>query len=583
MRSLHPTPTQVFILWKIFKENVDPVVKLFHRPTLSRLCFNAATNLDNISKVTEAVLFSIYLASVTSLTQGQVRNLLGEDRDVLVNKYRFAAEQALARAGFLNSSNLMLLQTLVLFLICVRRHDNTRFTWAMSGIAVRIAMVLGVHRDGTNFGLSPFETEMRRRLWWHICLLDIRAAEDHGADPTIIEPLYDTRLPLNVNDADLTPEMTEVPAEREGCTEMTFSLIRFEVCVANRRLNYVPPGSKLCNEKAAALTIEDKEKLIEELHKRLEERYLRHCDMNIPMDWVCSTVGRLVMGKMWLVVHHPLQRADRGKSMSNETRERLFLTSIEVIEFTRLLESNENTAKWGWLFHTYMQWQAVALILTELIVRPPGPIVDRAWRVIDQVYDGWESTAVSQKRGMLWRPMKILIAKALAVRTQQNQAKAAECGWAGQVSGNPTSMAGQVLPTTTMASSPISMFGGAGNSNDALGQAAMAFGLDFDSTKFFEPPSSEFNFNAPIQPQAQGQPQAQSQTQPQPQDMTPAQRNLSDEEINQWLAAEQMRQQTPGYQAGYPDWQGWDQMALDFQGTVGEGQSRMITGIADFF
>jgi hypothetical protein len=44
----------------------------------------------------------------------------------------------------------------------------------LTGLAIRIAHSLGLHRDGTNFDVSPFDTEMRRRCWWQICVLDVR-------------------------------------------------------------------------------------------------------------------------------------------------------------------------------------------------------------------------------------------------------------------------------------------------------------------------------------------------------------------------------------------------------------------------
>jgi hypothetical protein len=97
----------------------------------------------------------------------------------------------------------MLLQAAVLFLTCIRQQDDTRFVWTMTAVVLHLAQGLGLHRDGSNFGLNPFETEMRRRLWWHICLLDMRSSEDHASDPQVYEAFYDTRLQLNINDDDI--------------------------------------------------------------------------------------------------------------------------------------------------------------------------------------------------------------------------------------------------------------------------------------------------------------------------------------------------------------------------------------------
>jgi Fungal specific transcription factor domain/Fungal Zn(2)-Cys(6) binuclear cluster domain len=280
MRSFHPSPSQVFILWEVFKENVDPLVRVLHRPTAKNILINASGNTDGLSRPAEALLFAIYFGAVVSLTPDQCQSLLGETKDTLIKRYRFATEQALARAGFLNNSSLMLLQTFVFFLIFVRHQDDTRLVWSLSGLAIHLAQTLGIHRDGTNFNLSPFETEMRRRLWWHISILDTRSSEDHGTDPTFSEQFYNTKLPMNINDDDIYPDMKVSPKERVGCTEMTFCLLRFELSIVTRKLNFTAPG--VDGPEGRKWTLEEKEKMINQFHKMIEEKYLRYCDMNIP-------------------------------------------------------------------------------------------------------------------------------------------------------------------------------------------------------------------------------------------------------------------------------------------------------------
>ncbi|KAL2007732.1 hypothetical protein VTN00DRAFT_7714 [Thermoascus crustaceus] len=426
LRNYHPTPTQLFVLWKTYQENVAPLVTVLHQPSIRNLLIEASTNLDSLDKNSEALIFAVYFSAVISMTPEQCVSQLGEERDAALHRYRFAVQQALARADFLNSQNLMLLQAAVLFLVAVQRHDDTRFVWTMTAVVIRIAQGLGLHRDGTHFGLKPFETEMRRRLWWHICLLDIRSAENHGSDPQIHEAFYDTRLPLNINDDDISPDSKEPPEERVGCTDMTFTLIRAEVTVSLRRLNYAPPRGP-CAARDVQRSIEERENLIDALNKRLEERYVRHCDMSVPVQWVCATLARLIVAKLWLVVHHPILGHDHGSMLSQETRQRLFLTSIEVIEFSHLMETNENTSKWSWLFRTYVQWHAVAFVLSELCVRPCCPVVDRAWMAVNSVWREWEVEA-SQKKGMPWRPLSRLMKRAAAFRKQQQEQLQAQFG-----------------------------------------------------------------------------------------------------------------------------------------------------------
>ena len=171
LRVLHPPKSHISMYWEIYKENVNPLIRMLHRPSVEKITLEAAENLDNLDKATEALMFSIYLTVVTSLSPEDCQSLLQQDKDVAIQRYRFGAEQALARAEFLETTELMVLQAFTLFLVSARRHDDTRFVWTMTGLATRIANAMGLHRDGAQFGLPPFETEMRRRLWWQVCTL----------------------------------------------------------------------------------------------------------------------------------------------------------------------------------------------------------------------------------------------------------------------------------------------------------------------------------------------------------------------------------------------------------------------------
>jgi hypothetical protein len=44
--------------------------------------------------------------------------------------------------------------------------------WPLFGMIVSIALNMGLHRDGSLFNLDPYETEMRRRLWSILIMVD---------------------------------------------------------------------------------------------------------------------------------------------------------------------------------------------------------------------------------------------------------------------------------------------------------------------------------------------------------------------------------------------------------------------------
>ncbi|CAD6441848.1 9203e70e-9c9f-4153-85e8-0ac515cecefc [Sclerotinia trifoliorum] len=419
MKALHPLPSQIPFYWSTFLENVMPLVKLLHVPTMGKIIKEVQHNLDTISRSTEALMFSIYFATITSMSDEEVATNFGVEKETLVRKYRFGTEQSLARASFLSTNEIMTVQAFVLFLTCVRRHDDTRFAWSLTGLVMRIGQSLGLHRDGEKFGLSPYDTEMRRRLWWQICVLDVRASEDHGTDPSIYDHTFDTKFPLSINDADLDPDAKEPPQPREGVSEMTFVLIRFEICALSKRLQYTPPGRGPCpSGNPVSLTLEQKEELIKTTSVRLEEKYLKYCENAGPLYWVAGTVARLIFAKMSLIIYHPLIQPGKPQCLSPHTKDRLLTSSIEIIEYSRILETEASTKKWGWLFRTYVQWHAIAFILGELSIRRNSPLVERAWQAIDSAFDDWSDAVGSSKRGMFWQPMRKLMARARRKREE---------------------------------------------------------------------------------------------------------------------------------------------------------------------
>lgn len=87
----------------------------------------------------------------------------------------------------------------------------------LSGVAIRLGQRIGLHKDGSTLGLSAYETELRRRLWWQIVFLDGRAAELSGTRLTaLIE--HDVKLPCNASDDELQPSLKELPEGRLGAT-----------------------------------------------------------------------------------------------------------------------------------------------------------------------------------------------------------------------------------------------------------------------------------------------------------------------------------------------------------------------------
>ncbi|GAP85338.1 putative fungal specific transcription factor domain-containing protein [Rosellinia necatrix] len=388
LRSLHPLPSQMLFYWQIYMENIDPIIKLLHVPAMTKIIKELRSDMSTITPGVEALMFAIYFAAITSMEADEVMTNFGAEKPQLIARYRFATEQALAKANCVTTSELIVLQAFVLFLILVRRYDDSKFSTALTGLVVKIAQSLGLHRDGTHFdNISPFDIEMRRRLWWAICVLDLRSAEDQGCELTVVERSFDTLFPLNVNDSDIGPEMTEFPPERTGSTDMTFCLIRYEICALSRRVHTAVTGMSPCPRESRGTLDEHEDKLLE-MYEHIDQKYLRPCPAKETdlLNWVSATIARLIMSKMSLVIYQPLMPST-GTELPSDVRDRLFMASIEVVEYSRVLNSEPKIRHWRWLFQTYNQWHAVAYLLLEVCRRSWSPSVERGWIALNSTFE----------------------------------------------------------------------------------------------------------------------------------------------------------------------------------------------------
>ncbi|KAK4194527.1 fungal-specific transcription factor domain-containing protein [Triangularia verruculosa] len=383
-----------------------------HMPAVKRLLLpRDEYSAPVLGPAQETLMFAIYFAAVTSMEEPDVAGNLGSTKDELTRKFRTGFEHALAQTNFLGSPSLIVVQALLIFLLLVRCNDSPRFVWMMTGIVIRMAQSLGLNRDGARVkGLSPYEAEIRRRVWWGVCFLDARTSEDQGTEVTISHGTFDTKLPLNVNDSDIGPNMTELPAEREGMTDMSNALYCYEVSNMMRRMmNPTADG------------IRDMDRILDELYSKFDQRYLRHHRAGEPdiKYWIGITVARLVVAKVRLILHFPtLLSSPNKQDMPMEVRDKLLLSAIEITEQNHAINTQTEIKGWSWVSHSYTHWHAIIFILLEIIQRPWSPTVERAWSALHSEY--LVPSKSSLERGpRFWTPLRRLIAQARKHREEE--------------------------------------------------------------------------------------------------------------------------------------------------------------------
>jgi hypothetical protein len=98
----------------------------------------------------------------------------------------------------------------------IRGKDSDSELWSIYGVAVRVAQRRGYHRDpeAASLELSPFDAEMRRRIWCMIQSYDLLFSFQQGMPPMIHESDCDVALPTNLTDDDFDEDTAELPPPR---------------------------------------------------------------------------------------------------------------------------------------------------------------------------------------------------------------------------------------------------------------------------------------------------------------------------------------------------------------------------------
>lgn len=433
--KLHPDSRLALQLWSIYIKNVDPILKLLHIPTAQSTVVTTILDPKSAGAPMLALVFAIYFAAITTLSDQDVISLSGESPYLLLNRYKTGLNQVLVGADLLNNPELVSLQALAIFVVshhpsllavltsktCLRVHDTSRGVWVLHGIAIRLAQSIGLHRDGTSLNLSPFETELRLRLWWHLCLLDSRAPEDHGFELTIDTLNRGPRLPLNINDSQICPNMSTLPKESDSWTEMSFSLVQIE---AAKLLHPV-----LGTREESSTRLQDlaaKRKLIQDRTEWLKGKYFTDFDPSSQLSRAAFQHYSTACKKMefMLQIREEMYTQQGQAPSRSEPVKTSFMGACDTLEASYALTNGEISMQFTWLFKTYTQWYALAYALRCLCANPCMAETDRAWSLVNNVLRciGFDRSGPSDEaaNSSIWRCLTTLRTQALAARKAAN-------------------------------------------------------------------------------------------------------------------------------------------------------------------
>ncbi|EMT67528.1 hypothetical protein FOC4_g10005624 [Fusarium odoratissimum] len=356
--AFHPGKATAIELWNIYLNNVEIILglKLTHIPTDEVRVYSTIDEPITEKFDDLAFCYSIYFAAAVSLED---TTSLFLDKTTELQRFKLGIEQAFAHA--------------------IRVYNRGKSVWILNGLVIRVAQSLGLHKDGTKLGLPPLESELRRRVWWHIITRDSRSGEDFGLeDPNDLISTSDVKLPLNINDADIFPEMEELPVERTEWTCMTFSLINVDLAKAMEKL-------KAGNASASTLSKEWRDKVVQEAYTKIRAR-LEKCNQVTPHQRLTVHCTDYLLRKLDFVTNQQWLLSQKRGVNDSVLKEETLVAALDILE-ARAAGNNPFLAQFSWAKKVHPQYHVTLYVLWYLCTKPQGPRVERAWRAIDSIFE----------------------------------------------------------------------------------------------------------------------------------------------------------------------------------------------------
>jgi hypothetical protein len=104
-------------LLDVYFANVDPMVRITHRPTVLR-------KFATYNHEAHPIAYAIYFSAINSLPPKVVQTRFGDTKEALLDRFQLGVEISLARENYLTTSDLEIFQGFVLWLTCITREED---------------------------------------------------------------------------------------------------------------------------------------------------------------------------------------------------------------------------------------------------------------------------------------------------------------------------------------------------------------------------------------------------------------------------------------------------------------------------
>lgn len=217
----------------------------------------------------------------------------------MIRVYRVCCAQCLALSNYAKHPGPYILETFLMYIECelILSKGDQMGCYLIVGVAVRLALRMGLHRDSHNVedNITPYRSEMRRRVWHLLVQMDLLVSFHNGLPSMVQAVESDTRVPLNLQDQDFDENSTELPPSRPETenTVMSYTLAKGRLARALGKIV----------EQANLLTLPNYAEVME-LDRELQQAFsaIPPFLLPVPIDLCITDSAELIIRRLSLAV-----------------------------------------------------------------------------------------------------------------------------------------------------------------------------------------------------------------------------------------------------------------------------------------
>ncbi|KAI5801062.1 fungal-specific transcription factor domain-containing protein [Pyronema domesticum] len=224
-----PTEHKVRHYISQYFQNTNVLYPYLHQPTFVQTYEHALK--DGFTKVRRTWLALLNLVMAMGARTSTETDVSTEEKYKTAELF-YRRGYALCNGYFLRLASLDAVNLLLLMSHYLQSTRKPVQCWTTHGLAIRVAIQMGLHSTQALQRFPPLEREMRKRSWYGCVLLDRTLCMTFGRPSAIAAYADHLELPLDVEDDALRANMmtpTVNPTQPPACTSITFFILSIQL------------------------------------------------------------------------------------------------------------------------------------------------------------------------------------------------------------------------------------------------------------------------------------------------------------------------------------------------------------------